>query len=555
MSNPQDNGLVFPARDAVLPDRPCPVLPEHWKTPLHAYIHRALTSLDKLLVKDSAGQTATNREALVGAIALALTLKDQLADDHYVGLLLPPNKGSLIANIAIPLLGKVPINLNYSSGDGPINSAVKQTGLSIVYSSKKVMDKGGFKIEGAEVVHLDEVVVTPEAIARAMAILSKPFVDWAAELPGLNKGLDDTCSIMFTSGSTGEPKGVELTNSNLLYNMAQINAHAMLGEEKVLGCLPYFHSYGFGVTLWAGLVLGWELYPHHNPLDARGIVQFIAENGITAMATTPTFMRNYLKRGTKEQFASVKLLMMGSEKLKPELARDVREQLGKEPLEGYGCTETSPLLSSCNDFDVASPAGGMVRGTREGSVGQMVPGSAIAVVDPNTNQILPRGKAYTGRIFVNGPQIMKGYYNKPQITANVLQNGWYFTGDIGCVDEDGFVYLTDRESRFAKVGPEMVPLILVEAALRAAAGCDELSIAVCAIPDPTKGEKVVVLYTVDTINPGELTKKLTADGMHTLWIPKVSDFHHVTEPFAQTASGKLDLKAIKKIALALDGQA
>lgn len=554
MSNSQDNGLVFPARDAVLPDRPCPVLPAHWKTPLHAFVHRALLAPNKLCVKDNAGQTATNREVLVGAIALALTIKEQHANDTYVGLLVPPAKGSLIANIAVTFLGKVPINLNYSSGDGPINSAVSQTGLATIYSSQKVMNKGNFKIAGAQVVMIDELVIAPETLARAVAILNTPLVDWSKDLPGLTRGLDDTASIMFTSGSTGEPKGVELTNSNLLYNIAQMNAHAKLGEEKVLGCLPYFHSYGFGVTLWAGLVLGWELYPHNNPLDARGIVQFIAENGITAMATTPTFMRNYLKRGTKEQFASLKMLMMGSEKLKPELARDVREQLGKEPLEGYGCTETSPLLSSCNDFEVDSPAGGKVRGTRDGSVGQMVPGSACAVVDPVTNQILPRGKKNEGRIFVNGPQIMKGYYKKPEITANVLQNGWYFTGDIGCVDEDGFVYLTDRESRFAKVGPEMVPLIRVEAALRELAKIDELSIAVCALPDPTKGEKVVVLYIGD-INPSELIKQLAATGMHALWIPKASDFHKVDGPFPQTAMGKLDIKAIKKQALEIDTQA
>lgn len=554
MSTTTDNGLVFPARDAVLPDRPCPALPAHWTSPLAAFVTRARQNPQKLLVKDSSGESATNGEALLAASALACTILEDLDGSDFVGILLPPSKHSLILNIAITLLGKIPINLNYSSGDGPINSAIAQTGLTTVYTSKRVIDKGGFKI-AARVVHLEDVAQQIPDAAKAVAwALNKlaPTSFWKFVFPGMGKGLDDTASIMFTSGSTGEPKGVQLTNSNLLYNIAQLAEHAKVGDEKVLGCLPYFHSYGFGVTLWAGLVLGWELYPHHNPLDARGICEFIAENGITAMATTPTFMRNYLKRGKKEQFESVKLLMMGSEKLKPELARDIRVQLGKEPLEGYGCTETSPLLSSCNSFDVQSPTGAIVRGTREGSVGQMVPGSAIAVVDPATNAILPRGRKNEGRIFVNGPQIMKGYYGKPRETANCLQNGWYFTGDIGAVDEDGFVYLTDRESRFAKVGPEMVPIIRVEAELRTLAGVDELSIAVCAIPDVAKGEKLVVLYTDDKVNPTELTKALTASGMHALWIPKAGDFYKVTGPFAQTASGKLDLKAIKKIAVELD---
>lgn len=554
MSTTNDNGLVFPARDAVLPDRPCPTLPAHWTSPLAAFVTRARKNPGKLLVKDSSGESATNGEALLAATALACTIIDEVRDSEFVGILLPPSKHALILNIAVTLLGKIPINLNYSSGDGPINSAIAQTGLRTVYTSKRVMEKGGFKI-AARVVNLEDVAGEVSDGAKTIAwILNKvaPTSTWKYFLPGMAKGLDDTASIMFTSGSTGEPKGVQLTNANLLYNIAQLAEHAKVSDEKVLGCLPYFHSYGFGVTLWAGLVLGWELYPHHNPLDARGICEFIAENGITAMATTPTFMRNYLKRGKKEQFASVKLLMMGSEKLKPELARDIREQLGKEPLEGYGCTETSPLLSSCNSFDVASPTGATVRGTREGSVGQMVPGSAIAVVDPTTNAILPRGRKNEGRIFVNGPQIMKGYYGKPRETSNCLQNGWYFTGDIGAVDEDGFVYLTDRESRFAKVGPEMVPIIRVEAELRTLAGVDELSIAVCAIPDAAKGEKLVVLYTDDKVKPSELTKALTASGMHALWIPKAGDFHKVTGPFAQTASGKLDLKAIKKVALELD---
>jgi acyl-[acyl-carrier-protein]-phospholipid O-acyltransferase/long-chain-fatty-acid--[acyl-carrier-protein] ligase len=554
MSTSSDNGLVFPARDAVLPDRPCPTLPKHWTSPLAAFVARARKNPKKLLVKDSAGEAATNSEALIAAISLACGINEHVEGSEFVGILLPPSKSALVLNLAVTLLGKIPINLNYSSGDGPINSAIAQTGLRTVFSTKKVLDKGGFKIQ-AQVVNIEDTAQAIPDIAKQFAwflVKIAPTSLWKIFLPGMEKGLDDTASIMFTSGSTGEPKGVQLTNANLLYNIAQLAEHAKVGDEKVLGCLPYFHSYGFGVTLWAGLVLGWELYPHHNPLDARGICEFIAENGITAMATTPTFMRNYLKRGNKDQFATVKLLMMGSEKLKPELARDVREQLGKEPLEGYGCTETSPLLSSCNSFDVASPTGAIVKGTRDGSVGQMVPGSAIAVVDPTTNAILPRGRANEGRIFVNGPQIMKGYFNKPKETANCLQNGWYFTGDIGAVDEDGFVYLTDRESRFAKVGPEMVPLIRVEAELRTLAGVDELSIAVCAIPDAAKGEKLVVLYTDDKVNPSELTKALTASGMHALWIPKVNDFHKVAGPFAQTASGKLDLKAIKKIAVELE---
>ncbi len=558
MSNSQDNGLVFPARNAVQADRPCPELPSGWFNPISAFTLQARDTPDDMLIEDSFEQTATYKEALLSAIALALHLKTQLEGHTYVGILLPPSRAGLITNLAISMLGKVPINLNYSGGDGPITSAIKQTGLSVVFTTQKMMAKGAFKFE-ADIRNVDDIGPQIGKWTKRAAWFLANFASrdlLAVFLPGYEANLEDTATIMFTSGSSGEPKGVELTNSNILYNTLQQSAHSKLQQrEVVLGCLPYFHSYGYGVTLWSCILLNFKIIAHHNPLDSRGICETIAAKGVTLFTTTPTFARNYLKRGTKEQFRTLKMLMLGAEKLKPELQRDLRDKLGLEACEGYGCTELSPVVSSGVNFEVQSPKGNLVAGSRENSVGQAVPGTLIAIVDPVTGKLQPRGREFEGRLFVAGPQVMKGYFNKPDITAAVLQNGWYFTGDIGAVDEDGFVFLTDRESRFAKVGPEMVPLVKVETALRELAGVDEVSIALCAIPDPTKGEKVVVLYTADSINPAELTRKLTATGMHTLWIPKASDFHKVEGPFPQTGMGKLDLKAIKKMALALDGQA
>jgi len=556
LSNSHDNGLIFPTRDAVRPDRPCPELPSGWLNPVRAFAQQARETPSDVLIEDSLGQTATYGEAYISALALALHLKKLLKHQAYTGILLPPSRGGLIANIAVSMLGQVPINLNYSGGDAPINSAIDQTGLSVVLSTKKVVEKGGFKFN-AQILYLEDIVPQISGWTKAgawyLANLA-PIDGIGVFLPGFDAKLEDTATIMFTSGSSGEPKGVELTNANVLYNTMQQSAHARVGREVILGSLPYFHSYGYGVTLWASMLLHFKIIAHHNPLDARGICETIEKHGVTMFATTPTFARNYLKRGSREQFKTVRMLMLGSEKLKPELARDIRQKLDIVPCEGYGTTELSPVVSGCVNFEVASPKGGFVSGNREGSVGQVVPGTTIAIIDSVTGQALPRGRANEGRIFVHGPQVMKGYYRKPGETGAVLRNGWYFTGDIGALDEDGFLYLTDRESRFAKVGPEMVPLVKVEAALRQLANVDELSIALCAVPDPTKGEKVVALYSADGINPSELTRALAATGMHALWIPKANDFHKVPGPFPQTASGKLDLKAIRKTALQLDGQ-
>ncbi len=552
----QSNDLFFPPRFAVLPDRPLPALPADWTSPLAGFVVQAHKRPSQLLVRDNSGEEATYGDGLIASIALGLTLDPILREDgEYVGLLLPPSKAGMFANLATSFIGKVPINLNYSSGNDPINSAIKQTGLKKVLTSKKVLER--FKID-AEPIFLEDIVPTVSRWTKAQAwgYSRLPLALMRHVLPGLGRGLEDVNTIMFTSGSTGEPKGVVLTNGNFCWNALQLWLHAQVGSgENMLGCLPYFHSYGYGVTQCAALMLGMSVFAYNNPLDARGLCKFVGENKISIMASTPTFMRNYLKRCEKEQFASMKMLMLGSEKLKEELAADIRKQLGFEALEGYGMTELAPVVSSCVHLLVKSPATGLdISGNRPGSVGQAVPGTAFAVVDPKTGKLLPRGRANEGRIFCTGPQLMRGYFNKPVETANVIQNGWYYSGDVGAVDEDGFIFLTDRESRFAKVGPEMVPLILVEKALREKAGCNEIDLQVVGIPDESKGEKVVVLYIPETINPGELTKALTATGMHTLWIPKAADFHRVEGPFPTAGIGKLDMKAIKKMALALDGQ-
>ena len=236
----------------------------------------------------------------------------------------------------------------------------------------------------------------------------------------------------------------------------------------VLGILPFFHSFGFTVTLWTVLCLGKRVVYHFNPLDAKIIGTLCEKHGVTLLDGHADFMRTYLQRCEPKQFATLVHLILGAEKLKPELAREIQEKLGIEPMEGYGCTELSPVVAVNTPHEMTLPDGRTVHGNRPGTVGLPLPGTAVKTVDPETGPTSRAGRE--GMILVKGPQVMVGYLNRPEATAKVLKDGWYTTGDLGYVDADGFLKITDRLSRFSKIGGEMVPHMAVESAIMEATG-------------------------------------------------------------------------------------
>jgi acyl-[acyl-carrier-protein]-phospholipid O-acyltransferase/long-chain-fatty-acid--[acyl-carrier-protein] ligase len=366
--------------------------------------------------------------------------------------------------------------------------------------------------------------------------------------PGLRSDcLDAEATVIFTSGSTGDPKGVVLSQRNILSNIHQVDAHVHLQpEEVVLGILPFFHSFGFTITIWTALCLGKKVVYHVNPLDARTVGKLCQEHGVTLLVATPTFARLYLKNCEPRQFRAITHFILGAEKLKPELARDIQRTLGIEPLEGYGCTELSPVVAVNLPREVELSDGRKVAGNRPGTVGLPVPGTAIKTVDPDTGADLPEGAE--GVIAVKGPQVMAGYLNRPEATDQVIKNGWYITGDIGYVDPDGFLKITDRSSRFSKIAGEMVPHVSVESAIMEATGVDEHHVAVAGLPDPKHGERLCVLYTDLGMPPVEAHHRLNAGPLPKVWIPSVRDFIHVEE-IPITATGKVDLRQLREIAL------
>jgi acyl-[acyl-carrier-protein]-phospholipid O-acyltransferase/long-chain-fatty-acid--[acyl-carrier-protein] ligase len=532
-----------------VPDTPMSPLPSGWRSLPRAFIAAARRYRDRVAMTDTTGATITYGEALLRSLALGRVLHRKLDRREYVGVFLPPTVPAAVANLALAMQGKIAVNLNYTAGQEVLDSSIQQCEITQVLTSRRALSK--FEVKpNAELIYLEDIpkqVTTADKVFAGAVARVVPGFLLGAFLPGLRgESHDRTATIIFTSGSTGDPKGVILTHGNILNNVHQINTQLALHDsEVVLGVLPFFHSFGYTVTIWTVLCLGKKAVYHFNPLDARIVGNLCQEHGVTLMVSSPTFMRNYAKKCDREQFATVRLPVLGAEKLKPELAAEIRERLGIEPLEGYGCTETGPGAAVNVPEEKRTPDGRMVPGNRPGTVGMLFPGTMVKTTDPDTGAELPRGA--TGLVHIKGPQVMKGYLKRPEATARVLKDGWYNTGDLGFQDADGFLSITGRISRFSKIGGEMVPHERVESAILSVATGEHPHVAVTAVSDPRRGERLVVLYNDLGLSIPEVYQRLIASGLPKLWIPSADDFVRV-ESIPLLGTGKLDLQGIRRLA-------
>jgi acyl-[acyl-carrier-protein]-phospholipid O-acyltransferase/long-chain-fatty-acid--[acyl-carrier-protein] ligase len=536
------------AAPAAQPDTPLPPPPAGWRSLGRAFVQAARAHRDRRAIADSLGADLTYGDALLRSLALGRVLARTVGRNPYVGVFLPPSAPAAVANIALTLWGKVPVNLNYTVGQDVLDSCGRQCGLTHVLTSRRAVEKFGLT-PPAEPVYLEDIPKRVTALDKAFAgaaARAVPLPLLGALLPGLRgEHPDRTATVIFTSGSTGEPKGVVLSQGNVLSNVHQINAAIHLHDEVVMGILPFFHSFGFTVTVWTALLLGFRSVYHVSPLDARIVANLVERDAATMIASSPTFMRGFARKADPGQFKTVRLPILGAEKLKPEIAAELRERLGIEPLEGYGCTETGPVVAVNTPEDKRTPDGRTVPGNRPGTVGMPVPGTAIRTIDPDTGAELPRGAE--GLVCVKGPQIMQGYLGKPEATAQVLKDGWYVTGDLGHVDADGFLAITGRLSRFSKIGGEMVPHERVESAILEVATDEHPHVAVTALPDLKRGERLIVLHTGLGLPPQEVYKRLAASSLPKLWLPAADDFLHV-ESIPLLGTGKVDLRQVRRIA-------
>jgi acyl-[acyl-carrier-protein]-phospholipid O-acyltransferase/long-chain-fatty-acid--[acyl-carrier-protein] ligase len=352
--------------------------------------------------------------------------------------------------------------------------------------------------------------------------------------------------VIFSSGSTGEPKGVVLSHANVFSNVEGFyRLFDITGKDVLMGTLPFFHAFGFTATLCFPNCAGIPAAYHPNPTDAAGVGESVLRNRGTILIGTPTFLGSYLRRCTQEQFARVRIVVSGAEKLRTELSAAFRSKFGVTPFEGYGATELSPIVSvGCHD-EHTEHADVLHIGYKPGTVGHPIPGVAAKVVDPDNGAMLPYGTP--GLLLIKGPNVMRGYLNRSDLTAQVMREGWYVTGDIATIDHDGFITITDRLARFSKIGGEMVPHAKVEEAIMQVLGDEEPTVAVTAVPDEKKGERLAVLYVGD-LDVSWVVTALAKNGLPNLWIPKKEMFFRV-DALPILGSGKSDLKAVKSEAL------
>jgi acyl-[acyl-carrier-protein]-phospholipid O-acyltransferase / long-chain-fatty-acid--[acyl-carrier-protein] ligase len=486
-------------------------------------------------------------DSLIKTVFLARRLRPLWRDQKMVGILLPPSIPGALVNWAALLLGKVPINLNYTTSNEALASCARQCDLKTVVTSKTFLEKVPLQPPG-EIIYAEDLALNPTTSEKLAALLSAKLfparmLEWFL---GVSKPatLDDTATIIFSSGSTGDPKGVILSHFNLASNVEQIEQVFHLHEgDRILGILPFFHSFGFTGTLCLPPLTGIGVVFHVSPLDAGAIGALVSKYSVTMLLSTPTFLNSYARRIPPEAFGSLRIVMAGAEKLPDRIAQSFEDHFGIRPLEGYGCTECSPVVA-VNTYDFRAAYFRQV-GAKRGTIGHPLPGVGVRVIDPDTGETLAVDKP--GLLLVRGPNVMVGYLNLPKKTAEVLHDGWYNTGDIATVDEDGFLRITDRLSRFSKIGGEMVPHIKVEEKLHELLEADGQVLAVTAIPDEKKGERLAVVHTLSEDTLKNVLEKLSKSDLPALWKPRPDQFVFVDKlPYLGT--GKLDLRRLREIA-------
>jgi acyl-[acyl-carrier-protein]-phospholipid O-acyltransferase/long-chain-fatty-acid--[acyl-carrier-protein] ligase len=503
---------------------------------------------DTALIDGMDGSRLTRGMLLAAGLALSGRVR-QGCRQKRVGIVLPPGKGAVLANLAVVLAGKVPVNLNFTASRDSLLAAFRIAEL------EEVVTAGAFETRLGEFPWPKQVWRLEEWIGgiRGRVVLWRVLVEllpgWMlgalSRLP--REGAEEEATVLFTSGSSGDPKGVVLSHRNLLGNVAQFSTMLGFGRgASVLSCLPMFHSFGSTVTLWYPILKGLRMVCYPSPLDAPKNADLIAEHRVDLLCSTPTFLRAYLRKVDPQKLESLQLVITGAERLPPELADAFEARFGKMVLQGYGLTETAPVVSvNLPDPAKHRPEDAIQPSNRRGSVGKMAPGIAAQIRDPDSGQKLSLHD--TGMLWLRGANIFEGYLQDPERTREMISEGWLRTGDLGRFDEDGFLYIEGRISRFSKIAGEMVPHERVEQYLYEALGlsAEEKAIAVTGVPDEQKGEALVVLAACEA-DWGSVRVRLLELGVPSLWIPR----HHVrAEKIPHLATGKLDLRKIREMAL------
>jgi acyl-[acyl-carrier-protein]-phospholipid O-acyltransferase/long-chain-fatty-acid--[acyl-carrier-protein] ligase len=508
------------------------------------------------IVDRTAGRREVTAAQLLAAAAVLSRWLRATASEKRIGIVLPPGAGAAIANLAVACADKVPVNLNFTAGRASLESSLRLAGITTVITADALRAKVPDFPWPDDTRDLRAELAAAGGKRAILPWLVAAWIlpnQWIPSLLGLPKvGDREEAALLFTSGSSGEPKGVVLTHRNLLANCAQISSLSILPRNAtMLGCLPIFHSFGFTVTLWYPILRGCRVVTVPSPLETRKIAEAIRDEQATVLVGAPTFVRPFLKKASSAELRSLDLVVTGAEKLPADLYEGFRQRFHIEILQGYGLTETTPV-SNINQPDppTVTDTAEFQAGKRTGSVGRLLPGMTARIVDPDTGTELPL--TATGMLWLRGANIFGGYLKDAEKTGQALRDGWFVTGDLGRFDDDGFLYIEGRLSRFSKIGGEMVPHGTVEQKILEALGWEQVDsplLAVIGIPDAAKGEALVLLSTRD-ITADTLREKLMAAGLPNLWIPKIV---RRLDRIPQLGSGKVDLKGCRQVAMEVVG--
>lgn len=506
------------------------------------------------LLEDTTGARLTRRQTLLKTAGLAELWRERFEPGERVGVLFPSMVAGALMNLSLTLAGRIPVNLNYTASKEALDEAMEKAGIRTVLTSKTFLERLGREAD-ARMVMVEELVPQIRASHKLKALLFGLFAPSWLALRHFSNGRtarrDDPATIIFSSGSTGRPKGIPLSHGNILADIEGIRRiYRFLDDDVMVGALPFFHAYGYTATLWLPVLDHLSVGYHPNPTEAKAVGDLVEACKGTILISTPTFLESYLRRNPQEKLGTLRHIISGAEKLGTPLRKLWHEMQGRPIREGYGATECSPIIAvNSPDWEGLDFSGkpALQRGSTEMAVGQPIPGVVARIVDRDDHdRVLPPGEE--GMLLVKGPIVMEGYLDDLEATTKAFHDGWYVTGDIARLDNRGFLHITDRLTRFSKIGGEMIPHVRVEDELQVLSGREERSFAVVGLPHPTKGEQLAVVTTLPAGEISVLMDRLSHDSsLPALWRPKPNLFLTV-EALPMLVTGKTDLLTVRALA-------
>lgn len=476
------------------------------------------------IIDRTTGKNVPYSKALIASLILAKKFKK--FEDRYIGVMIPTSAGSFLSVLGVLMAGKIPVMINFSTGAAD-NSRYAQNkcGFKTIITSRALLEKINCP--------LVDGMICIEDIMKEISTWNKLGAALKSKLPARMvcnsfppSDADGNVVILFTSGSEKEPKAVQLTHQNIGSNFNDaIEVFQLTHEDTIMSILPQYHVFGQTVNFWLPMLLGATAVTYANPLDYKTIPKIIREEKITMIAGTPIFMAGYLRESKPGDFESLRIIVAGADKVPDWLREAFQEKHGKVLLEGYGTTETSPVVSA-NTYEANRP----------GSIGKVFPSVQVKIMDIDTGETLAAGQE--GKILVKGPNVMKGYFGDVEETSLRIKDGWYDTGDMGVLDEDGYLWHRGRLKRFIKIGGEMVSLVKTEAVLEELLP-DCVTCCVVEIPDSIKGARLVAAVT-EKVNEKELIKKMGKD-LAPIAIPNK---FLVFDELPKMGTGKVDFRTI-----------